>query len=56
MKIGILGTGAFAIALAHILNNNDNDIIMWTTFKNEKDDLESNRVRSNLGNYRIPDN
>lgn len=55
MKIGILGTGAFAIALSHILNKDDNDIIMWTAFKNEKEDLENNRVRSNLANYRIPD-
>ncbi len=56
MKIGILGTGAFALALSHILDKSDNDIIMWTAFKDEKDDLDENRVRSNLGNYRIPDN
>lgn len=55
MKIGILGTGAFGIALSHLLDKEDNDITMWTTFKDEKQDLEKNRVRINLNNYRISD-
>lgn len=54
MKIGILGTGVFGIALASILHKNKNDITMWTTFDNECDDLNNNRVRTNLDNYEIP--
>jgi glycerol-3-phosphate dehydrogenase (NAD(P)+) len=55
MKIGIIGTGVFGLAIASILHKNGHDITMWTAFEEEKDDLESNRVRSNLNNYRIPD-
>ena len=42
MKIGILGTGAFAIALCKVLEH-DNEVTMWTKFENEKEDLEVNR-------------
>ena len=56
LKIGILGTGAFGIAIASILHKNGNDITMWTTFANECSDLNNNRVRSNLNNYEIPNN
>ena len=54
MKIGILGTGVFGIALASILHKNNNDITMWTTFDNECEELKNNRVRANLNNYEIP--
>lgn len=55
MKIGIIGTGVFGIALSSILHKNGNDITMWTKFEDELDDLEKNRVRGNLNNYCIPD-
>ena len=42
MKIGILGTGAFAIALCKTLEEN-NEITMWTKFENEREDLKNNR-------------
>lgn len=54
MKIGILGTGVFGLAIASILHKNGHDIVMWTTFEDEKNDLENNRVRSNFNNYEIP--
>ena len=56
MKIGILGTGVFGIALASILHKNNNDITMWTTFDNECEELNNNRARANLNNYEIPAN
>lgn len=55
MKIGIIGTGVFGIAIASILHKNGNEITMWTAFKEELIDLENNRVRKKLNNYKIPD-
>ena len=54
MKIGIIGTGVFGIAIASMLHKNGNDITMWTTFNDELKDLENNRVRKNLNNYELP--
>lgn len=48
MKIGILGTGAFGIALAKTLNTKDNRIVMWTKFEEEKELLEKERENVNL--------
>lgn len=47
MKIGILGAGAFGIALAKLLNKN-NEIIMWTKFEEEKRLLETERKNEKL--------
>ena len=55
MKIGIIGTGVFGIALSSIMHKNSNDITMWTKFEDELNDLKKNRVRGNLNNYSIPD-
>ena len=54
MKIGILGTGVFGIALASILHKNNNDITMWTTFIDECNDLNNNKIRKNLDDYELP--
>ncbi len=54
MKVGILGTGAFGISLASVLDRNNVDIIMWSKFKNEIIDLETNRVCEKLDSYIIP--
>lgn len=45
MKVGIFGTGAYGLALASILTDNNAEITMWTKFEEEKKDLE--RTRSN---------
>ena len=42
-KIGFLGTGAYAIALAKMFYENNCDILMWTKFSDEKEDLEKYR-------------
>lgn len=55
MKIGIIGTGVFGIAIASILHKNGNDITMWTKFEDELNDLKNNRIRNNLNNYIISD-
>lgn len=36
MKITILGTGAYAMALANMLSYNDNDITLWSKFEELK--------------------
>lgn len=37
MKVSVLGLGAYAIALAKVLNENENNVSMWTKFKEEAD-------------------
>lgn len=54
MRIGILGTGVFGLAIASILYKNEHQIEMWTTFEEEAKELNNNRIRKNLDNYEIP--
>ena len=42
MKVGILGTGAYGLALAFSFLENTKDITMWTKFEEEKQDLVIN--------------
>lgn len=53
MKIAVLGTGAFGIALASIFYNNKHDITMWTNSEKEKNELLQKR-KSEKVNYTIP--
>mgnify|MGYP002868452857 CR=1 FL=1 len=39
MKVSILGTGAYGIALSKIINENKHEVRMWTRFKQEADYL-----------------
>lgn len=55
MKVGIIGTGAFGIALASILIKNTNEVTMWSKFENEIKDLDLTRRSPKLENYIIPD-
>ena len=55
MRVGILGTGAFGIALASVLDRNNVDIVMWSKFRNEIAELETIRVCEKLESYNIPD-
>lgn len=43
MNIGIIGCGAYAIALAKIFYENKNNVTMWTKFEDEKKELETTR-------------
>lgn len=57
MKICILGCGAYGIALSLMFNENNNNIIMWTKFKEEKDDINKKRENDKvLKGVKIPDN
>lgn len=53
MKVCILGTGAYGIALGLILNENKHDVYMWTKFEEEANYLNTTRVSPNLKNIKI---
>lgn len=48
MKITILGTGAYGIALAKILHSNGNEVIMYTKFEEESQMLNDSRENLKL--------
>ncbi len=53
MKIGILGTGAYGMALASIFDYNKCSVMMWTNSEEEMDDLIKNK-KSDKIDYVIP--
>ena len=53
MKISILGTGAFGMALASVFNDNKCSIKMWTNNEDEMNMLLSKR-KSDKIDYDIP--
>ncbi len=55
MKVGIIGTGAYGIALAEILNKNKLDVILWTKFEKEYNELKDNKIVKTLNNHKISD-
>lgn len=56
MKVCILGSGAFGLALASIFNKNKHNCIVWTHSKEEKKELEETRESKKLKGYKIPNN
>lgn len=55
MKIAILGTGAYGLALGLMFNKNNCDLIMWTKSKEAKKELETTREnKTKLPNVIIP--
>lgn len=54
MKVGILGAGAYAIALADIMVSNNHKVTIWSKFKEEVDGLNKNRTNKNFEKYIIP--
>ncbi len=56
MKVAIIGTGAFGLALSLMFHKNNCDIRMWTKFEKEKDDLLENRENKKaLKGIKIPE-
>ena len=57
MKVAILGTGAYGLALSLMVNENKCDITMWTKFDDEKEMLECYHENKRvLPGVKIPDN
>ncbi len=57
MKIAILGTGAYGLSIALMLNEKNKNIMMWTKFETEKELLEENHGNDKLlPNIVLPNN
>lgn len=55
MKIAILGMGAYGIALAKVFYKNDNEVVIWTKFREELESVEILREnRAVLPGVKIP--
>lgn len=54
MKVCILGSGAFGLALGSIFNKNKHNVVMWTFNKEEERLLKTKRVSDKLPGYVIP--
>ena len=55
MKVCILGSGAYGIALSSILSRNNVQINMWTFSEEECNFLNKNRFSEKLKDYKLPD-
>lgn len=53
MKVGILGSGAYGLALSHILLKNKVDVVVWTPSEEECNFLNKKRTSNKLDNYKI---
>ena len=56
MKICILGTGVYGIALSKVLNNGINEVNMWTNSEEEASMLRETRINPAMNNIKIDDN
>ena len=56
MKLGIIGTGAYAIALASLIEEKKFPTIMWTKFEKEYNELTNNHTNLNIINYKLKSN
>ena len=56
MKVTILGTGAYGLALSKILVENKNEVVMWTTFEEEKKELLEAKKSSKLKGFKLDEN
>ena len=56
MKVTILGTGAYGLALSRVIVDNKNDVVMWTTFEEEKKELLETKKSSKLKGFKLNDN
>ena len=53
MKIGIIGAGAYAIALSSLFENKNINLTMWTKISEEYQELVANHTNSKYLNYKI---
>ena len=53
MRVTILGTGAYGLALSKILVENKNEVVMWTTFEEEKKELLETKKSSKLKGFKL---
>ena len=56
MNIGIIGTGAYAIAIASILENKNVNLMMWTKIEEEYNELITTFKNSKALDYKLDKN
>lgn len=56
MKVTVLGTGAFGLALASVLAENKNEVVMWTRFEEEKKRLLETKTSPKVEGFILDDN
>ncbi len=56
MRVTVLGTGAYGLALANMLNQNNNEIILWSKFEEEITYLQKENKAKVLPNIKLPSN
>lgn len=56
MKVTVLGTGAYGLALSGILVENKNEVVMWTRFEDEKNILLETKKSPKLEGFVLDDN
>ena len=53
MKITVLGAGAYGCALAKILDENNNNVTLWTPFENEEKNIKETKTTPKLPNIKL---
>ena len=56
MKIAVLGSGTWGIALSRVLSLNGHQVTVWSKFPDESKNLSKTRKAPNLPNTQIPEN
>ena len=56
MRVCILGSGAYGSALATILNENHNEVVMWTKFEQEAGEMQKTRICPKLPGVKLDEN
>lgn len=54
-KVGVIGAGSWGTALAILLNENKNDVILWSHRESEAEKIRRTRVTSKLAGIKLPE-
>ncbi|MCD7885640.1 MAG: NAD(P)-binding domain-containing protein, partial [Lachnospiraceae bacterium] len=55
MKVGVLGAGTWGTALARMLSNTGNDVVIWSAIEAEVEEYSRTRKHPNLPGMDIPE-
>lgn len=54
-KVGVIGAGSWGTALAILLNENKNDVVLWSHRESEAEKIRKTRITSKLPEIRLPE-